>query len=166
MLLTLPAAADTEVLGAALARSLPQLSAASMVVYFHGEIGAGKTTCIRSFLRARGVTASVRSPTYTLIESYSVPPLTCVHADLYRLRSANETEDLGFRELPERDAVLLIEWPEQGGAAVPPPDMEVRFEYDGEARKVRLIGCTKPGLEWLRQLRIDTSLATYVSNLT
>jgi tRNA threonylcarbamoyladenosine biosynthesis protein TsaE len=166
MLLTLPATADTEVLGSVLADRIPPLSNATMVVHFHGEIGAGKTTCIRSFLRARGVKGTIRSPTYTLIESYSAPPLWCVHADLYRLQSVRETEELGFRDLPEREAVMLIEWPERGGSAVPPADLILHFEYAGESRRVRAAAASVLAASWLADLRIDTRLASYVSNLT
>ena len=166
MLLTLPATTDTEALGSVLAERLPALNTTTMVVHFHGEIGAGKTTCIRSFLRARGVEGTIRSPTYTLIESYSAPPLLYVHADLYRLQSVRETEELGFRDLPDREAVLLIEWPERGGQAVPAPDLSLLFDYAGDSRQVRATARTPRAASWLEDLRIDTRLASYVSNLT
>ena len=68
------------------------------VMYLQGELGAGKTTCARSLLRALGVAGLVRSPTYTLVETYSVAALTCVHVDLYRLQSVTEIDELGCRE--------------------------------------------------------------------
>src|SRR5580700_11242844 len=96
----------TESLGQALARSLPDAlrrgaaaGGAGAVLYLQGELGAGKTTCVRSLLRALGVTGLVRSPTYTLVETYILADLTCVHVDLYRLRAATEIEELGLRDM-------------------------------------------------------------------
>ena len=81
-----PDSSATEALGQALARALPAAAAAGAVVYLQGELGAGKTTCVRSLLRALGVDGLVRSPTYTLVETYRLAALTCIHVDLYRLQ--------------------------------------------------------------------------------
>src|SRR5271154_698596 len=91
---SLPDNSGTEVLGASLARSFPP-SRSGAVVYLQGELGSGKTTCARSLLRALGVTSPVRSPTYSLVDHYSLADLECVHVDLYRLRSAAEVDALG-----------------------------------------------------------------------
>src|ERR1700728_5463423 len=87
----------TEALGQALGRSLPAAvhpaaGSAGAVVYLRGELGAGKTTCARSLLRALGVTGLVRSPTYALVETYSLDALVCVHVDLYRLQTLTEVD--------------------------------------------------------------------------
>jgi tRNA threonylcarbamoyladenosine biosynthesis protein TsaE len=92
----LPDSSVTAALGQALARSLPgAVRTGGAVLYLHGELGAGKTTCVRSLLRALGVTGLVRSPTYTLVETYPLATLTCVHVDLYRLQSLTEVDELG-----------------------------------------------------------------------
>src|ERR1700733_5513087 len=83
----LPDSSATEALGHALARSLPDavrsgIVQSGAVVYLQGELGAGKTTCVRSLLRSLGVTGLVRSPTYTLVETYRLESLVCVPADL------------------------------------------------------------------------------------
>ncbi len=163
----------TESLGQALARSLPDAlrrgaagGGAAAVLYLHGELGAGKTTCVRSLLRALGVAGLVRSPTYTLVETYIIPGLTCVHVDLYRLRAAMEVDELGLRDLVGPGCLLLVEWPERGGAALPPADVELSFQYAGDARQARLEAKTPLGTEWLGNLGYDTSLRFYVSNLT
>ena len=107
--LALPTSRETEQLGDALARSLPQQQSAGTVMYLRGELGAGKTTCVRSFLRSMGAAGTVRSPTYTLLETYVLAALTCVHVDLYRVRSEGEVEELGLRDLLDEHHLLLIE---------------------------------------------------------
>jgi tRNA threonylcarbamoyladenosine biosynthesis protein TsaE len=184
----LPDSSATEALGGALARSLPgavrtdgvqtgavhtgavptgvmpadavQTGAAhtGAVVYLQGELGAGKTTCVRSLLRALGVTGLVRSPTYTLVETYPLATLTCVHVDLYRLQSLTEVDELGLRDLVGPGSLIMVEWPERGGAAVPPADLELTLRYAGEARQAALSAKTLLGTEWLENLGRDGSL--------
>lgn len=134
--LTLPDEAATSALGAALADALPSLQRDGLLIHLQGDLGAGKTTCVRGFLRRLGVTGIVRSPTYTLVEPYTVGELTCVHVDLYRLRHPSDLEDLALREYLAPQCVLLIEWPDKGAEAVPPADLELLIDYDGEARRV------------------------------
>lgn len=159
----LPNRDNTERLGAALARSLPDGGA---VVYLRGELGSGKTTCARSLLHALGITARVRSPTYTLVDTYSTGELNCVHVDLYRLRSAAEVEELGLRDLTGPGFLMLIEWPEKGGAAVPPADLELLLSYAGESRVASLRAANELGGRWLAKLGDDSRLVPYVSNIT
>jgi tRNA threonylcarbamoyladenosine biosynthesis protein TsaE len=172
----LPDSSATEALGRALARSLPdtvrlgteQAGAVQggAVVYLEGELGAGKTTCVRSLLRSLGVTGLVRSPTYTLVETYRVATLTCVHVDLYRLQSLTEVDELGLRDQLGPASLLLVEWPERGGAALPPADLVVSLGYAGSARLAGLSAETALGIQWLENLGHDRSLSSYVSNLT
>jgi tRNA threonylcarbamoyladenosine biosynthesis protein TsaE len=121
---------------------------------------------VRSLLQALGVAGLVRSPTYTLVETYTLADLTCVHVDLYRLRAATEVEELGLRDLAEPGCLLLVEWPEKGGAALPPADMELTLQNAGDARAAHLHAETAFGNLWLENLGRDTSLSFYVSNLT
>jgi tRNA threonylcarbamoyladenosine biosynthesis protein TsaE len=173
----LPDSAATESLGAALARSFPGTgtgagtgagsgASAGAVVHLSGELGSGKTTCARSTLHALGVTAPVRSPTYTLVDTYSVAELTCVHVDLYRVQTTLEVEELGLRDMTGPGYLMLIEWPEKGGTAVPRADLNLQLLYAGEARAARLNAGSEVGAAWLGKLAIDTSLNLYVSNLT
>jgi len=163
--LNLPDSGVTEALGAALARALPAPNA-GVVLYLQGELGSGKTTCARSLLRALGVTAPVRSPTYTLVDTYSLADLNCAHIDLYRLRSAVEVEQLGLRELTGPKSLMLVEWPENGGAAVPNADLKLRLLYSGEGRSATLSADGPQGGQWLLNLGRDSSLTPYVSNIT
>jgi tRNA threonylcarbamoyladenosine biosynthesis protein TsaE len=164
----------TETLGNALAegyRSVASIVAAppgpaGAVVYLQGDLGAGKTTCVRSLLRAFGVTGVVRSPTYTLVETYPLATLTCVHVDLYRLRALTEVDELGLRDLVGPGFLLLVEWPERGGAALPAADLAVLLSYAGNGRRAIVNAKTLLGRDWLEYLGCDTRLVPYVSNLT
>jgi tRNA threonylcarbamoyladenosine biosynthesis protein TsaE len=164
--LVLADADATAALGAALARSYLLGSRESAVVYLHGELGAGKTTCVRSLLRTLGVDGLIRSPTYTLVEVYEPRGITCVHVDLYRLQGPVDVEDLALRDFLDTECLLLVEWPEKGGAALPPADIELTLSYSENSRRARLEAPTARGRRWLDILLQDTSLTPYVSNLT
>ena len=100
------------------------------MVQLHGDLGAGKTTFCRAMLRARGVTGTIKSPTYTLVESYTVPPgFTVRHFDFYRLQSGDEWEEAGLRELLTARDARWIEWPEKA-ADLPPPDIHLFIDLD------------------------------------
>jgi len=165
MILNLAHSSLTEALGTALARAFPGAQSGA-VVYLQGDLGAGKTTCVRGILRALGVTGPVRSPTYTLVDTYTLAALTCVHIDLYRVQSVQEVEELGLRDLTGAGYLMLIEWPEKGGAAVPPADIVVSLQYAGEGRSASITARGGEGERWLSQLGRDNSLTPYVSNLT
>jgi tRNA threonylcarbamoyladenosine biosynthesis protein TsaE len=130
------------------------------VLHLQGELGAGKTTCVRSLLRTLGVTGLVRSPTYTLVETYYLATLTCVHVDLYRLQSLTEVDELGLRDLVGPGSLIMVEWPEKGGVALPPADLDLTLRYAGEARQAALSAKTLLGTEWLDNLGRDSGLAS------
>jgi tRNA threonylcarbamoyladenosine biosynthesis protein TsaE len=105
-------AAETEALGAALARELRP----GDVVLLHGELGAGKTTFVRGALRALGVTGPVTSPTFTLARRYEADGVQVSHLDLHRLAGVLDEEDevlLSDEAAPDR--ITFVEWPELGG---------------------------------------------------
>jgi tRNA threonylcarbamoyladenosine biosynthesis protein TsaE len=161
----LPDSSATEALGQALARSLPGTvhtgaAPSGAVLYLQGELGAGKTTCVRSLLRTLGVTGLVRSPTYTLVETYHLATLTCVHVDLYRLQSLTEVDELGLRDLVGPGSLIMVEWPEKGGVALPPADLDLTLRYVDEARQAALSAKTLLGTEWLENLGRDNGLAS------
>jgi tRNA threonylcarbamoyladenosine biosynthesis protein TsaE len=143
------AAAQTERLGAALAATVPPLSSGPAVVYLSGELGAGKTTLARGFLRERGVTDSVRSPTFTLLEPYELSDLVVVHMDLYRLRAPSELENLGARDRALPGHVWLIEWPERGSGYLPRPDLQIGLQVAPEGHPFCVRPCTPLGESWL-----------------
>jgi tRNA threonylcarbamoyladenosine biosynthesis protein TsaE len=125
--------AATLVAGAELARRLPAGQGA--VIYLHGPLGAGKTCFVRGLLRALGYTGPVRSPTYTLLETYALAGREIWHLDLYRLADPGEVEYLGLRDAPP-EAVLLIEWPDQGRGALPPASLEIHLTPEGDGRRL------------------------------
>ena len=140
-------AGDQERLGAHLAKASP----GSCVIYLNGDLGTGKTTLVRGFLRYLGHTGPVRSPTYTLLESYELPLRRCFHIDLYRLSDPDEMEYLGIRDLLKKDAVVLIEWPARGAGWLPPADVEIRIEYRESGRILRFWSRSKKGELILKQ---------------
>jgi tRNA threonylcarbamoyladenosine biosynthesis protein TsaE len=164
--LALADSAATDALGAALARTFPGAADGFAAAYFTGDLGAGKTTCVRSLLRTLGVAGLVRSPTYTLIETYLLPALTCVHVDLYRLQGPLEVNELGLRDFLSAGCLLLVEWPEKGREALPQADLEVTLTYAGAGRRAHVRAESACGGAWVLNLLHDTRFISYVSNLT
>ena len=146
-------AEDTEELGGRLARARPAADAALAVLYLSGELGAGKTTFARGFLRALGVADAVPSPTYTLLELYPAGALTIVHVDLFRVRDATELESLGLREWARTGHVWLIEWPERGGTRLPPADLTLAFAAGAEGHDIEVGARSALGEDWLARLQ-------------
>jgi tRNA threonylcarbamoyladenosine biosynthesis protein TsaE len=146
-------AQDTEDFGAALARAQPQ-GPALAVVYLAGDLGSGKTTLARGFLGARGITAAVRSPTYTLTEVYPLEGSTVVHADLYRLRDPDELETLGLRDYAHAGHVWLIEWPERAAGRLPAADLELSLIVRDVGHVIALQARSPLGEAWLSRLAV------------
>ena len=123
--------AATMGLGERLARNL----AAPQVIFLHGELGAGKTTFSRGFLRGRGHAGSVKSPTYTLVEPYEETAGGPVyHLDLYRLGDAQELAFLGLEDYLSAGGYLLIEWPERAPTQLPEPTITLSLSASGTGR--------------------------------
>lgn len=113
------------------------------VVYLCGDLGVGKTTLARAFIRALGFEGRIKSPSYGLIEVYTSPQAQIAHIDLYRLGHPEEVADLGLEAYLGSKWVILIEWPERGLGHLPAADWQVMLsdEVNGtmlpnEARSV------------------------------
>ncbi|MCP5141420.1 MAG: tRNA (adenosine(37)-N6)-threonylcarbamoyltransferase complex ATPase subunit type 1 TsaE [Gammaproteobacteria bacterium] len=146
--------AGTIALGAACARAWQAADAGQgMFVHLRGELGAGKTTLVRAWLRGLGHQGAVRSPTYTLIEPYELPSGPAYHLDLYRLGDPEELEFLGLRDLLEVPALVLVEWPERGAGVLPRADLTIAMEHAGEARKLLFTAQTGVAETCLARLR-------------
>ena len=144
----------TEQLAQALARTAPTPA----VALLHGDLGAGKSTLARAWLRALGVTGAIRSPTYTLVERYPLAGGSeALHLDLYRIGDGAELEFLG---LDDADAALwLVEWPERGAGALPPADLRIDLSIQGDGRACGLTALSPAGQAWLAALTTAQSLA-------
>jgi len=138
-------AEETEAVGARFARTRPTFS----LIALEGDLGSGKTTFARGFLRAAGVRGPVRSPTYTLMEVYETPALSIVHLDLYRLQDPGELEPLGLREWARPGYVWLIEWPDRGEGLLPPADLRVRLQGGIASHEINVNARTALGKAWL-----------------
>lgn len=148
---------DTWVIGSkdeaqlvALAAYLAPGSGEGGVIHLGGELGAGKTTFARALLKALGVGERVKSPTYSLIESYRVGPLDIHHLDLYRIADAGELEWLGLPDLWQGRTLILIEWPERGGESLPPPDLAIQLHHHDARRDVKACAHSLRGQRWLQ----------------
>ena len=147
MRLHLPDAAATDALGLALAQTGP----AAAIVHLDGDLGAGKSTLARAWLRALGVTGAVRSPTYTLVEHYPLSDGSkALHLDLYRIADGGELE---FLALDDAGADLwLVEWPDRGAGALPPADLRIELALEGAGRSAVLATGSPVGEDWLERL--------------
>ena len=140
------------------AQALAATAPVPAVVYLRGDLGAGKSTLARAWLRALGVRGAIRSPTYTLVERYPLPAGEALHLDLYRIGDGAELEFLGLDDV---DAALwLVEWPERGGDSLPPADLRIALAIDGAGRSCRLDAATPVGEDWLARLVADQQLAS------
>jgi len=148
----LPDEDATRALGGALARALQP----GLVIYLHGDLGAGKTALTRALLHAAGHQGAVKSPTYTLSEPYRIlldgQPVELIHYDLYRMASPEEFLDAGFREDFNGHNICIVEWPEKGEPVLPPPDVNVLLEVSGLGRTVELQALSDLGLLCLERL--------------
>ena len=148
----LPDESATLQLGAALSRALLP----GLVIYLHGDLGAGKTALTRALLQAGGHRGTVKSPTYTLSEPYRIAldgaPVNVIHYDLYRMSSPEEFLDAGFREDFDGRNICIVEWPEKGEPVLPPPDLRVSLTVSGHGRDVELQALSHLGLLCLDRL--------------
>jgi tRNA threonylcarbamoyladenosine biosynthesis protein TsaE len=110
-----------------------------LTVYLHGNLGAGKTTFVRGVLQGLGHTGKVKSPTYTLVEPYSVSGFDVYHFDLYRFNDVDEWEAAGFREYFNEKSICLVEWPEKAGNLLPLASFDIKISIIENGRKLEAI---------------------------
>jgi tRNA threonylcarbamoyladenosine biosynthesis protein TsaE len=149
--ISLPDAAATAALGKALAKG----AAPGRVLHLRGDLGAGKTTVVRGLLQALGYAGRVKSPTYTLVEPYTLSSLHLYHFDFYRLRDRAEWISTGFRDYFNAQAMCVVEWPERA-EALSLPDLELRLEFSGEGRHAALRAHSAAGEAWLSSLQFSS----------
>lgn len=139
----------TQAFGARLAGALEP----GLVVYLSGDLGAGKTALTRAVLRGLGYGGKVKSPTYTLVEHYTVSKLNLYHFDLYRFGDPREWMDAGFHEYFNADSVCFVEWPEKAGGHLPPPDVRIGLAIEDPGRRADIRAETEKGEQCLERLR-------------
>lgn len=125
---------ETERFGARLWELLPR----KCLVFLQGDLGAGKTTMVRGFLRAAGFSGAVKSPTYTLVEEYTLTDRQVFHFDLYRVADPEELEWIGIRDYFDQEAVCFIEWPGMGEGYLPEPDVVITLTPEKNGRLLEL----------------------------
>jgi len=145
---SLPDEAATLAFGAQLSQAL----APGLTIYLDGELGAGKTTLVRGVLRGLGYAGKVKSPTYTLVELYTVSSLYLYHFDFYRFADPREWVDAGFREHFNPDTVCFVEWPEKAGEFLPTPDVRIALSVVGDGRSLQIKAETEAGKKCLARL--------------
>jgi tRNA threonylcarbamoyladenosine biosynthesis protein TsaE len=139
--LNLPLFLESEEDTLRLGRELARRTRPGESIFLEGDLGAGKSTLARAFVRECGWTGPVRSPSYALVHSYPTPSGLVHHLDLYRLGSLEEAVGLDLDTLFAPDARVLLEWPERlEGARV--PDWHVRLDPQGEGRLARIAAPT------------------------
>jgi tRNA threonylcarbamoyladenosine biosynthesis protein TsaE len=115
---------------------------AGIVIYLQGPLGAGKTTLVRGLLRALRYDGTIKSPTYTLVESYEINHIHFFHFDLYRLRNPQELLDIGLEDYLQPGSVCLFEWPEKAATILPKANISCTIDIpvDGVGRNITIRG--------------------------
>lgn len=126
-----------------------------LVITLSGDLGAGKTALVRAMLRALGFQGKVKSPTYTLVESYVISGLYLYHFDFYRFNDPNEWHEAGFREYFNENSVCLVEWPEKAGDLLPAADLKIALSIRGEGREAEVEAGSEKGGQCLQGLKVS-----------
>jgi len=148
------------------------------LIFLEGDLGAGKTTFVRGFLRKLGYNGAVKSPTFTLVESYSIvkqrakqeakqgakqevkqaiEELTLFHFDLYRLTDPEELDYMGITDYFDGEAIVLIEWPDKGQGFLPLADLVINIAYSGKGREIVLSSQTDKGKQLMASIKTNKS---------
>ena len=116
-----------------------------LVISFSGEIGTGKTTIIRAMLKNMGVTSTIKSPTFSLVETYFCNEIPIHHFDLYRIHHEDELDYLGFRDYFSPQSICCIEWAEHAGKALPAIDIRFKLDIKGAGREMHINASSEAG---------------------
>jgi tRNA threonylcarbamoyladenosine biosynthesis protein TsaE len=100
-----------------------------LVITLDGDLGAGKTTLARAICAGFGVQEEVTSPTFAIVHVYEAPKSPVYHIDLYRLDGPRDLQNIGWDDLVQSDALLLIEWPERAGELLPVDHLPIQLRH-------------------------------------
>ena len=139
---------ETVVLAEKLAHCCSLLQS-TLVIYLIGELGVGKTALAQAFIQYFGF-ERVKSPTYSLGESYQNEVINIHHMDCYRLNDPEELEYIGIRDYLLSGHLQLIEWPELGKEVIAKADISITISGDGNQRKINIQTHTKAGKEVIK----------------
>ena len=130
---------ETEALGARLLGTPAPPQTPCRVVELRGDLGAGKSTFARGVLRALGAQGAIKSPSYTLLETYELPGVQALHLDLYRLNDPDELEHLGLADFHRPGYLWLVEWPERAAGRLPESDLRFDFSIGRDGHRIEKI---------------------------
>ena len=152
----------TEAFAQALAAAYAQHRPKRLLITLDGDLGAGKTTLVRAFLRTLGVKGRIKSPSFSLVEEYTLDisdlefkgtlQTPAYHIDLYRFSDPQEWEDSGLRDVVGGAGLSLVEWPQRAAGLLPIADLALRLEPQGEQRRLTALAATAEGIELLHAL--------------
>ena len=125
---------ETEAFGAKLFQALPE----KCLVFLIGDLGAGKTTLVRGFMRAAGHKGAVKSPTYNIVEEYQLQSRLFFHFDLYRLVDPEELEWIGIADYLHEQGICFVEWPEKGEGYLGAADVVISISSTEKGRKLEM----------------------------
>lgn len=138
-----------------LARCISKHLTSSFILTFSGEIGAGKTTIIREIIKSLGVNAKIKSPTFSLVESYNVDKINIHHFDLYRIHDPFELEYIGFRDYFKDSNILFIEWSQRAEQLINEIDIAINLSIlETGKRNIKITGLTNKGMILMEKLAL------------
>lgn len=104
-----------------------------LIITLEGDLGAGKTTLAKAICQGFGVQDDVTSPTFAIVHEYHAPKSPVFHVDLYRLDKPSDLQNIGWDDIMQADALVLIEWPERAANLLPPNHLPMQLSYvDGD----------------------------------
>lgn len=131
---------ELRALAATFVEGLLPVAGGATIVTLSGDLGAGKTTFAQGIATALGITEQVTSPTFIIENIYALEGRQWerfIHIDAYRLKGAHELEVLGWQEIvADPKNLIVLEWPEQVSGAIPERAVRLKFEIEGDARRI------------------------------
>jgi len=130
---------------------LSRVCSAPALVFFNGDLGTGKTTIIRAWLRAEGVKGSIKSPTYTYLEVYEETGEVLAHMDCYRIEEPETAHTIGLPEACVDADKIFVEWPNKVASTLPNPDLTLALQHESKGRSIQLKAHNAKAKAWLEQ---------------